>query len=248
MANPTAEATKDQAQQVTETVAEETKSVASTAQQEAQHVAETAKEQLGTVADEVKSQASMMADQATSQVKAQAETQTQKAADMLRSYDAEVQALVEGRPEDAPNLVKRLQDGSSRINSLADGLEQRGVDGVIDDVRRFARRRPGLFLLGCATAGFAAARILRTTREPDPAPMGQLPPGGVAVPVVDIVEPMTTDPAVVGYPPAGFPAGDPLTGTAPQEATESALTDLLPEDPIQRDPTIAGPESPDRRL
>lgn len=244
MVNPTAQATQDQAQQVKQTVAEEAQTVASTAQHEAQHVAETAKEQAGTVVDEVKSQAGMLADQATDQVRAQAQTQTQRAADMLRSYDAEVQALVEGRPEDAPHLVKRLQEGSDRITSLADGLEQRGIDGVLEDVRRFARRRPGLFLLGCATAGFAAARVLRTTRQPDPAP--QITAGPPSVPLADIGEPPVIGESGLDPLGGGMAPTDPLTGTAPQA---TGLTDLVPEDPIQRDvEQDRSAESTDRRL
>jgi hypothetical protein len=36
------------------------------------------------------------------------------------------------------------------------------VQGVAEDLRRFARRQPGLFLAGAGIAGFVVARLLRS--------------------------------------------------------------------------------------
>lgn len=166
---------KDEATNVAGTAAEEAKSLAGTAQQEAQSVSQTAKEQLADVAGEAKRQASQLVDQASTGLQQQAETQTQRAAQMLRDYDSEVQALLDGRPQDAPHLVQRLQQGSGQLSGLADRLDQRGPQGLLSDVEDFARRRPGLFLLGCALAGFAATRVLRASKQAQDTPR-QLPP------------------------------------------------------------------------
>ena len=40
-------------------------------------------------------------------------------------------------------------------------MRERGPDGVIQDVRRFARRRPGMFLLAAGVTGFAIGRIVK---------------------------------------------------------------------------------------
>ncbi|GAC1503859.1 MAG: hypothetical protein NVS1B14_09480 [Vulcanimicrobiaceae bacterium] len=47
------------------------------------------------------------------------------------------------------------------MQSFADSLSSRGYDGVMQDVKGLARRRPGLFLLGAAAAGFGVARLAR---------------------------------------------------------------------------------------
>jgi hypothetical protein len=40
-------------------------------------------------------------------------------------------------------------------------MEQGGAQGVVDDVTRFARRRPGVFLAGAAGMGFVVGRLVR---------------------------------------------------------------------------------------
>ena len=44
---------------------------------------------------------------------------------------------------------------------LASRMEQGGAQGVVDDVTRFARRRPGAFLAGAAGVGFVVGRLVR---------------------------------------------------------------------------------------
>jgi hypothetical protein len=54
-----------------------------------------------------------------------------------------------------------VDDARSRIGRLAGELEQRGPEGLAEDLSRFARRRPGAFLLGAGLVGFAAGRVVR---------------------------------------------------------------------------------------
>ena len=44
---------------------------------------------------------------------------------------------------------------------MADRLNSKGFDGVVDDVQAFARRRPGAFLAIAAATGFVAGRLFR---------------------------------------------------------------------------------------
>ena len=47
------------------------------------------------------------------------------------------------------------------MQRLADSLENRRPEELLDDVKRFARQRPGVFVLGALGAGFLAGRVLR---------------------------------------------------------------------------------------
>jgi hypothetical protein len=49
-----------------------------------------------------------------------------------------------------------------KVDEFANRLDREGIDGLASDLTRFARRRPGLFLLSCAGAGFALARVVRS--------------------------------------------------------------------------------------
>ena len=58
---------------------------------------------------------------------------------------------------------------STKVRDFATGLDQRGFDGALHEVRRFARRRPGAFLLAAGGLGFLAGRGLRASRDQDSA-------------------------------------------------------------------------------
>ena len=74
----------------------------------------------------------------------------------------QLQALTEGRPGDAGPLAGYVTDARQQVASFASRLEDRGIEGVVDDVARFARRRPGVFLLAAAGAGFVVGRFVRS--------------------------------------------------------------------------------------
>ena len=56
------------------------------------------------------------------------------------------------------DMSRQLADTASRA---ADKLESGGVDVALADLKGFARRRPGLFLMGAVAAGFATGRLLK---------------------------------------------------------------------------------------
>ena len=117
---------------------------------EASQVADTAKDQARQVKDEVATQARGLVDQAKSELR-----------DQGRSQADQAEALAAGRVDEAGNVADYVRKAGDQVGRVADRLDQRGIDGVVDDVQAFARRRPGAFLLGCAAAGFVTGRLLR---------------------------------------------------------------------------------------
>jgi hypothetical protein len=156
---------REQGHQVASHAREEGRQVADTARGEAQGVAETARAEVGRVTDEAKVQTRNLVHQAQDQLKEQAQSQTQRAAGFAHGLADNLQALVEGRPEEAGAVGDYARQATDRIQRFADGLDQRGFDGVIGDVQRYARRRPGVFLLGAAAAGFVTGRLMRGVRD-----------------------------------------------------------------------------------
>jgi hypothetical protein len=146
--------------------------LAERAGEEAANVADTATEGIREVADEVRTQAKAVAgqarqqvdgvvDQAREEIRQQAEQRNDQAAGQLRTLSERITALVEGRPEGAGPLVGLLQDAEDQVRRLAGRLEQRGPQGVMDDVSTFARRRPGMFIAGAVGVGFLVGRAVR---------------------------------------------------------------------------------------
>ena len=161
---------------------------ASTAADEGRHVADVAKEEAANVASTAASQARSVMDDAVGQVRSQlgeqATTQRDRLAGTLRSFgdDVEQMASHSAGPSLATELAHEVAD---RARALGSRLEEREPARLLDDLRDFARRRPGTFLLGALAAGVVAGRLLRgaadgaaaaelagpesgTTTEPEP--------------------------------------------------------------------------------
>ena len=139
--------------------------VASTATTAAKDAVGEATTQAKVVAGEAKRQIGSVADQTRHELRRQADDRTRQAAGGLRSLADQVSALTSGRPEQAGRLPDLLEELNWRASSLAERLEQGGPQAAINDVSRFARRRPVLFLAIAAGAGFAAGRLARAARD-----------------------------------------------------------------------------------
>jgi hypothetical protein len=61
-----------------------------------------------------------------------------------------------------PGLVQDLTgELADRLGRVADTVNRGGMQAVANDLRRFARRQPGVFLVGAFAVGFMGARLLR---------------------------------------------------------------------------------------
>jgi hypothetical protein len=140
--------------------ADEAKNVGQTAAQAGSQVASVATDQAKEVAYETQRQAKDLLDQGRTQVRSQVVSQQQKAGQGLSSLAQELRALADGSSQGAPGPARDLlQQASSSVESFASMLQNREPAELLDEVRRFARRKPGLFLLGAAAAGVLAGRL-----------------------------------------------------------------------------------------
>jgi len=139
--------------------------VAETTADEAKHVGGTALDEGRHLADEAKAEIRHVAEDARAQLRQQASAEADKAADSLRRFGDQASALAEGRPDEAGPLANYVESAAEEIRRTAARLQEGGFDGVLNDTRRFARERPGLFLSAAAIGGFAAGRLLRGGKE-----------------------------------------------------------------------------------
>ena len=138
-------------------------------------------EQAGEVGHEMSAQGQRVVADVKEKLHEQSERESEKVASSLRTFSDEARALAEGRPQEAGPLAEYAERAAGKVAELADRMEQRGIEGALDDVRAFARRRPGVFLLGAGIAGFAAGRLVRgasSAPQPvtTPAPRAVEPP------------------------------------------------------------------------
>jgi hypothetical protein len=139
---------------------EEASNVAGQAASAAQGVAQTAKEEVANVASEAKHSAQDLMHQAKSGLTSQAGTQQQKAAEGIRTISGQLQSMAEA-PEQQGIASDLIRQAADRTSSMATWLENREPGDLLGEVQRFARNRPGTFLLLAAGAGILAGRLTR---------------------------------------------------------------------------------------
>jgi hypothetical protein len=147
-------------QSTTDVAKDEAKNVQETAVQAGSQVASTATDQAKEVVQETQRQAKDLLDQGRSQVREQAISQQQKAGQSLNSLAKELRSLADGTSSGAPGPARDLlQQASGMVDDFAHKLQTRDPAELLDEVRSFARRKPGMFLLGAAAAGVLAGRL-----------------------------------------------------------------------------------------
>lgn len=154
---------KEQARQTAGTAADEAKNVAGTAAGEAKNVAGTAADQAKHVAGEAKTQLHGLMDQTAREVDAQSRTQKDRLTETVRGFGDELESMAsQSQGGLAGQLAHEVAD---RARALSSHLDSREPRDLLDDVRDFARRRPGTFLLGALAAGVVAGRLTRGAKD-----------------------------------------------------------------------------------
>jgi hypothetical protein len=120
-----------------------------------------AMEQTKAVASEVKQHVSSLLDQTRGELHQQTEQRAQQLSSSLRTLSSQLRGLREGRPDEAGPLRHYLIDAEQKVSSWAQRLDAGGPQLVLQDVRSFARRKPGAFLVAAIGAGFVAGRLAR---------------------------------------------------------------------------------------
>lgn len=188
-------------------------------------VAQTAADQAREVVSETARQARDLAGEAGGHARDQAYVQQQRAAHQLRSMADELQEMA-AKGGQSGVATEVAQQAAERIHGAASWLEQREPGDLLQAVRDFARRRPGVFLAGAVAAGLAAGRLTRgmtdAARSGSQSPRTQRPPReippGAAIPPPP--DPDFTTP-MPGYPADAVPGAGTGTGAVSLGAADA---------------------------
>jgi hypothetical protein len=181
---------------------------ASTAADEGRRVGQVTGEEVTNVAGEAAAQVRNLADEARTQVEEQSRSQRDRFVSTLSTFSDDLDSMSRegsGTSGLAADVVRMVSDRARQLSSRIEGREPQEM---LEDVRSFARRRPGTFLLGSLAAGGLAGRLLRGAKEAGNTSGGQRAASGPAYDPVqtDMVAPSTV--TVVDEPIT------PVTGTA----------------------------------
>jgi hypothetical protein len=123
-------------------------------------VAQTAVSKAQDVAAETKTQSANMVGEAWGQLRSHAGEQYRSVVSNLRTVADELSSMEQASQPGgmAGELVSQAVD---RAKQAASWLEARQPEDLLEEVRQFARRRPGAFLLAALGAGVVAGRFTR---------------------------------------------------------------------------------------
>lgn len=214
------------------------KDAASTATDEGRHVgsvaADEARQVIGTAGAQARSVAGETFGQLRDQLVEQTSGQRDRLVGTLQSLGDDLDRMAEQGSEGG--MASDLARGAaSRARALKSHLDGREPGQLLEDVRDFARRRPGTFLLGALAAGVVAGRLFRGAA--DGAAAAELAPSSPTTPVPTTDRP--GDPGPVGL------GDDPLSG-APTVSSRQGPATSTPTGPpmppsMPGQPTIGAP-------
>jgi hypothetical protein len=131
-----------------------------TTRQATEQVTASATEQGRQVMAEAGYQARGLMHQARSEVSGQAGVQKKRAVEGLYAFGDELGKLAD-RSEHSGPATQLAQHASTKVGQAARWLDEREPGQVVDEVKAYARRNPGMFLLGAAVLGALAGRLTR---------------------------------------------------------------------------------------
>ena len=99
-------------------------------------------------------------EQTLSELRGQVNNQQSQLATRLNSWASELGSMA-SRSEDSGPMTDLVQEAARRGGGIAHWLDTHQPADVLQEVKRFARRRPVAFLALAAAAGMAAGRVTR---------------------------------------------------------------------------------------
>jgi hypothetical protein len=200
---------------------EEAAGVAKDAAAAGKQVAGTAKEQAKKVTSEATTQVRSLVGQAGSELKQQAGAQQERVAQGLRTLGEQFTAMASSADEGAASSLVRTVAG--RADAAASWLEGRDPGSLLDEVKYFARRRPGTFIAIAAVAGIVAGRLTTSlvTEAKEQAAAKDAADAYAAptnvMPVSNLDSPLSPSPEIQGesaFPPVSAPSTGTGLGTS----------------------------------
>jgi hypothetical protein len=142
--------------------ADAARTVGTTAKEKATDVASSASGEAKAVAQDAKDQAREVINRSREQLRVQASEQGDRLASTLRDVGDQLRAMSRGEARPDSQVASLTSQLADTVSNAASRIGDGGYQGAIDDVKRFARNRPGMFLLGALGAGFVVGRVVKS--------------------------------------------------------------------------------------
>jgi hypothetical protein len=126
-------------------------------------VAQRAKRETDSVVSDATDQAARVLRSARSELHQRADEQTSQLSSTLDELGRQLRQMAEASDDPEAQAPRFAHSAADQLERSARRLDDGSFDGLVEDVKTFARRRPGAFLLGSVAAGFAIGRLAKHT-------------------------------------------------------------------------------------
>lgn len=152
--------TAERVREVAEQAADQAEAVKDTALERGGDVAEAAKDELSRVAGDARAQFQGLWTEASGQLAEQARSGQQQFAELVHSLADELGVMASKSGQDGP-LASLAKQAAQRGGAFSHWLANAEPSDVVTELRRFARRRPFVFLASATLAGVVVGRLSR---------------------------------------------------------------------------------------
>lgn len=205
-------------------------STTDTAKDQAGHLAGTAKDEATNVAGEAKAQARNVMHDARTMVDEQSRTGRDRLVETTRTLGSDLEEMADGGPDGmAGDLARQVAQKAREVGDMLDGREP---SDILGDVRAFARRRPGTFLIGALVAGVVAGRLARGAKDAQAASAPDATSSTPSVPDVSPTYAGTTGSGAYAGTTAPVDTGYAAAGTTDTQALEDLPSSRPHGDPL----------------
>lgn len=136
-----------------------------TVQETASHIADEARDMSSHLAQEGREKAHEIGDKAQQLARTRADEQKQRLTNGIRTFADALRRGCDDLSPEQNQFRPMLNTAADRVEGVSRYLEQRDVDALTGDVRRFAREHTPLFIGGAFALGFAGARFLKSSPD-----------------------------------------------------------------------------------
>lgn len=135
--------------------------VAGEATSAAADVKDTVKTEVGSVVSDAADRAGTVLRSSQDELRSQAETRAKDLSSTLDTAARQLGSMADAA-DDPDSMVAQLsRTAAEQLRKQSQRLDEGGLEGVVGDARRFARNRPGAFMLSTVAAGFAFGRLAK---------------------------------------------------------------------------------------
>jgi hypothetical protein len=135
--------------------------VAGEATSAASDVKETVKTEVGSVVRDAADRAGSVLRSSQHELRGQAESKAKDLSSTLDTTAEQLRKMADAADDQSAPVAQLVRTAADQLQRRGRRLEDGGLEGLVDDARRFARNRPGAFMLSTVAAGFAVGRLAK---------------------------------------------------------------------------------------